>query len=403
MSRGRRRVDEPVQRGRARRKRRLWLSAAALAALALLILGLVLARRSPTLRHGAAHGLRSVLGPPAPPAEPFPEALEAPAEGLLAAADDDELLRIPEAELPPPAPPKRPPDLRGVSFVLLLGADNRHDRVVGRTDTMIVAAFRHRDGAVAAFSIPRDLWVPLPDVGGLHEQGRTHARVSSVVRVGESRIGPGQGLPLLRRTLDEQFGIRVDRYVSVDLAGFVALVDELDGVDVEVQCPIMDCFWTRGPDQPCEMIEVPAGRVHMDGATALGFVRSRHGRGDRDRTRRQQAVILAFAKKVRGRGLRGLPKLWKAAKPYLETDLSDEDAAYYASFTLETELSEVGGFAVRHPMTQRHVTEDKNRHVLLLDRERFDDALRGLFDERLPALRPRKRCPAVDAALTYKQ
>ena len=66
--------------------------------------------------------------------------------------------------------------LDGVSFVVLLGADNRNDDVVGRTDTMIVAAFRHRDGKMAAFSLPRDLWVPLPDIGELHAQGHDHAR-----------------------------------------------------------------------------------------------------------------------------------------------------------------------------------------------------------------------------------
>lgn len=306
---------------------------------------------------------------------------------------------IPDAASEPPPPaPRRPAGLEGVSAVLLLGADNRTDKVVGRTDAMIVLAFRHRDGKLAAFSIPRDLWVALPDVGSLHAEGRDHARVSSVVRVGEVRLGPGQGLGLLRRVLLEELGLRIDRYASIDFAGFEALVDELGGIDVDVECPIMDCFWINGVDQPCVMMSVDAGRVHMNGATALQFVRSRHGTGDRDRTKRQQSVILAFGRKVQARGLRGVPALWKLASPFVSTDLEGSDAAYYASFALENQLSQVRGFSIRHPMTSKHVAAD-DKHVLLLDRGLFDAAIERMFEAELPALRERSSCPAPDAAL----
>jgi LCP family protein required for cell wall assembly len=372
-------------------------------ALALLITavaaGVWAATRGPgELRHASARSFRSVVGAPEPPPR-----LRWEDEGPTLATQPraSRWTLIPTAEVEAPPPPRRPPGLDGVSMVLLLGADNRSDAVVGRTDTMIVAAFRHRDGEVAAFSIPRDLWVELPDVGELHEEGRDHARISSVIRVGEARLGRGEGIPLLRRVLREQLGITVDRYARVDFAGFVALVDELDGVEVEVQCPIMDCFWVDGPDRPCKMMEVEAGRVHMDGSTALAFVRSRHGTGDRDRTRRQQAVILAFAAKVEAGGLRGLRGLWRTVEPFIDTDLGADDAAYYASFALENDLGSVGGFAIAHPMTRRHVTED-GKHVLLLDRSAFETALDGMFDSELPALRDRRRCPEPDAALNYR-
>ncbi len=366
------------------------------------MLGWAVSRDEATRRHEAARGLRELLGAPEPP-----EALEielAPPEGRR--WTDLGWSQIPELDpgagpLPPPPPP--PPDLDGVSFVLMLGADNRNDRYTGRTDAMILAAFRHEDGAVAAFSIPRDLWVALPDVGELHAEGRTHARINAVIRVGEIRLGKGEGLPLLRRTLAENLGIRIDRYVRVDRQGFEAMIDALGGVEVDVQCPIQDCFWLERGDAACTMMDIPAGRVSMTGSTALQFVRSRHGRGDRDRTRRQQAVMLALARKARSSGLRGLGRLWRTVEPHLDTDLGPNDAAYYASFALETELSEVRGFSIRHPMTSKLVTED-GKHVLELDRLAFDDALRGLFDQGpLPALTERKTCPAPDAALTYRE
>ena len=349
------------------------------------------------MRHTTAKSFRELVGAPEAPL-----GLSLDLEHAEAAGPAPTLARqvvIPDAASePPPPPPQRPPGLEGVSFVLLLGADNRSDKVVGRTDAMIVLAFRHRDGKLAAFSIPRDLWVPLPDVGSLHEEGRDHARISSVVRVGEVRLGEGQGIPLLRRVLLDELGVRVARVASVDFAGFEALVNEIGGVDVDVECPIMDCFWINGVDQPCVMMSVDAGRNHMDGATALQFVRSRHGTGDRDRTRRQQAVILAFGRKVQERGLRGVPGLWRLASPFVTTDLEADDAAYYASFALENQLSQVRGFSIRHPMTSKHIAAE-DKHVLLLDRQVFDAAIGEMFEAELPALRERSSCPAPDAAL----
>ena len=351
------------------------------------------------MRHASAKSLRDLVGPPEPPAELRYEDELDPSSNSLG---HDVLIPMarqaqPQLELEPIAKPRRPAGLEGVSFVVLLGADNRTDKVVGRTDAMIVAGFRHRDGKVAAFSVPRDLWVDLPDIGTLHEEGRGQARISSVVRVGEVRLGRGQGIPLLRRVMLEQLGIRVDRFASIDFAGFEALVDQLGGIDVDVECPIMDCFWIDGPDQPCVVMSVEAGRTHMDGATALQFVRSRHGTGDRDRTKRQQAVLLAFGREVQARGLRGISALWRSAEPYVTTDLEADDAAYYASFALENQLSDIRGFSIQHPMTSKFVSEGK--HVLVLDRDAFDAALARMFDAELPTLRERGHCPEPDAAL----
>ena len=108
--------------------------------------------------------------------------------------------------------------------------------------------------------------------------------------------------------------------------------------------------------------------------------------------------MLGLAEKVRARGLRGIHGLWRVAEPYLHTDLSTQDAVYYGSFGFETPLSAVRGFSLKPPMTTRHVTED-GKHVLLLEREAFDRALERLFEEPLPTLRERRRCPAPDAAL----
>lgn len=284
----------------------------------------------------------------------------------------------------------RPASLRDTSFVLLLGMDNRSDKLTGRADTIIIAAFRHRDGKVAAFSVPRDLWVELPGLGP--------ARINSTVRIGNHKLGKGRGIPLMREVIAREFGIRIDHYAAVDLAAFVQVVDAVGGIDVDLPCPIMDCFLVEDRAAPCEMLDLAAGSQRLDGETALRYARSRHGRGDRDRTRRQQLVVVGLANKIRARGLRGLPSLWKSAEAHVDTDLDFDAAVYFASFALESDLRQVGGFAITKPLVERHITQD-NKHVLLLHTEAFNGALGELFDTRLPALRPRKSCPDADIAL----
>jgi LCP family protein required for cell wall assembly len=343
---------------------------------------------SETGSRAVARSIRAVVG------TPRPEPVDASELGVLEDVAGDEVVDEGGVDLgtfvgPPLLPPEKPRSLRGISFVLLLGMDNRTDRVTGRADTMVIAAFRHRDGRVAAFNVPRDLWIEIPNHGP--------ARISSVVRVGNARIGAGVGIPLLRRVIQEELGITIDRYAAVDLAGFVALVDQMGGVEVDVQCPIIDCLWMSGDDETCEELHVEAGRQRMDGRTALKFVRTRHGRGDRDRQRRQQAVLVAFGRAVREQGLGGVRGLWETAEPHVRTDLEWDSAAYYASFAIETDLDEVRGFSISRGLVERHVTE-KRQHVLVLDRDAFDEALAGMFERELPGLRQRKRCPPADAA-----
>ncbi|PRY45635.1 LytR family transcriptional attenuator [Geodermatophilus tzadiensis] len=65
-----------------------------------------------------------------------------------------------------------------------------------------------------------------------------------------------------------ELGIPADHLVTVDLAGFAALVDAVGGVEVDVPAPVRD--------RPAGLLVEHAGRRTVDGATALALVRSRH-------------------------------------------------------------------------------------------------------------------------------
>ena len=92
-------------------------------------------------------------------------------------------------------------------------------------------------------------------------------------------------------------GVPVQRYAVIDFEGFKRIVDAAGGVDVDVPHEIIDYEYPT-PDYGIEMLQIPAGRVHMDGELALKYVRTRHGDSDFGRLQRQQQVMLAIRDKA---------------------------------------------------------------------------------------------------------
>jgi LCP family protein required for cell wall assembly len=106
---------------------------------------------------------------------------------------------------------------------------------------------------------------------------------------------PDPGMEALRRTLTTLLGIRVDYYVLVDMAGFVELVDALGGVEVTLAAPMDVAYSPANEGEDPVSIDLPAGIHHLDGRTALAYVRDRSDSGDDARTRRQRCMLEAVA------------------------------------------------------------------------------------------------------------
>jgi len=122
------------------------------------------------------------------------------------------------------------------------------DQVPGsRADVVLVV---HEDGErTTVLSVPRDVVVPDADIPGRLALSWLHGPQSTV----DALCG---------------LGIAADHLVAIDLAGFAAVVDSVGGVDVDVRTPVRD---------PAAGLELrSAGVQHLDGATALALVRSRH-------------------------------------------------------------------------------------------------------------------------------
>jgi LCP family protein required for cell wall assembly len=203
--------------------------------------------------------------------------------------------------------------------VLILGLDRRPDETGPvRTDSLILATFDPRRPQAALLSIPRDLWVDIP--------GQGTNRINTAHYFGDIAQS-GYGPELARQTVQDNFGPPVHGYVVVDFAGFVALVDALGGIDIEVPATIVDEYYPT-PDYGITTIVIPAGPQHMDGGTALIYARTRHADSDFDRTRRQQQILRALvARAAQPAAWVRLPAAWAIARAYFTTTLNEVDFA----------------------------------------------------------------------------
>ena len=333
-------------------------------------------------------------------AEPAPavSSPQATADGGAPAPVDDELEREIAApvELPDDAPAlvrtesRRTPSLEHTENYLLIGVDRTWGRRWGRADTLLVAVFDDDTGHVGLVSIPRDLHVDVPGHGA--------ARINATLRIATAT--DQDPLDLVRRVVSDTLAMPIDHVVVADIEAFERTVDEVGGVTVDVPCPIRDNFIDRREDTGRRMLDVEAGRRHLDGVTAAMYVRSRHGRSDWDRARRQQAVLFGLRNQIRDMSpTEWIPVLADALDRGVTTTMSRLELISLARRVARLDEERLHGILLgRHEVSAYRTPE--GRSVLLPDFDAVDRALGKLFEAPAPGLRPaRAQCPPADAAL----
>jgi len=201
--------------------------------------------------------------------------------------------------------------------LLLMGIGGEGHDGPQLTDTIIFASYQPSTKDVGMISIPRDMTVPIP--------GHGWRKVNHANAFGEMKE-PGSGPLLATSVISETLDQKINYFVRVDFDGFAQLIDDIGGIDIYVDQSFTDYNYpTHGMayancgsiDQVgedgetvsvstygCryEVLTFQEGWTHMDGDTALKYVRSRKGTNgegsDFARARRQQKVLLAVKDKV---------------------------------------------------------------------------------------------------------
>jgi LCP family protein required for cell wall assembly len=196
---------------------------------------------------------------------------------------------------------------------------------------------------VALLSIARDLWVEIP--------GHGENRINSAYFYGEFEGTEEAGPGLMKRTIEHNFGVAIDYYGTLDFECFKQTVDILGGITVDVPEAISD---DRYPDDSYgyKRIYIPAGSQHMNGETALQYVRARHETSDFSRMRRQQQAILAMREKaLRLDIIFSLPELLPAFRDAFSTDLPGQDLLALANLATRIELEDIQLRVIDESMT----------------------------------------------------
>jgi LCP family protein required for cell wall assembly len=260
---------------------------------------------------------------------------------------------------------------------LLIGSDRRPGGSF-RTDTMVIAILRPNDGQVSLISIPRDLWVYIPEW--------ENQRINTAYQHGISVGYPGGGPGLLKDTILYNLGIRIDHTALVEFDGFRQIVDTLGGVDVPVSCAytdwkIIDPSLDPQNEDNWYLHTAGPGLIHMDGDLALWYARSRQKSSDFDRGRRQQEVLRSlFTQALRTDTLKRIPELYNNLKDTVDTDLNLVDILQLSLYAPKMTSADIRSYYIRPPYVSSWIT-DGGAYVLLPNEE----ALKQMLTEAMSA------------------
>lgn len=291
-----------------------------------------------------------------------------------------------------PEPPRAvTPPLSETTNVLILGLDTKPgQKGLGRPDTLVVAAFSKEQNQLGLISVPRDLYVQIEG----HGPDRINASFAAALKAKQNPV------ELTKRVVEDTLALPIAHTLSVDLGAFEALVDALGGVDVHVPCPIYDNFIDPRTSSGRRILDVEEGVVHMDGITAGLYARSRHGRSDFNRARRQQAILLGIKRKFLSMdGLLRMTEVISTLEQHVRSDMSRAEMLALGAQAARLSPSDIHGLVLGSKEAVPTHLED-GKQVLVPDHEAIAAALARLFSAPAPGAQPEfSKCFEKDAAI----
>ncbi|MEW9111181.1 MAG: LCP family protein [Cytobacillus gottheilii] len=247
---------------------------------------------------------------------------------------------------------------------LLLGVDSRGEEE-SRSDAILVARYEQDDHSMKIVSLMRDSYVKIPDYPF------EYSKLNHAYYLG--------GQELLKDTIQENFGIKIDHTAVIDFNGFAAMMDILapDGIEVEVSQQLIDDM----------KLDVTPGKQKLNGDQLLSYVRFRHdAKSDFGRVDRQQEVLVSIKDQVMKQfttpeGLVKFPEMLKEVMNYVETDLNFEQAFSIGTSFLLNPITEIE--TLRVPVADSYENKSYNHAgaVLEMNLEENTEALKQFFNE----------------------
>ena len=202
-----------------------------------------------------------------------------------------------------------------VKNVLVIGTDGRTLDERGRSDTMILVSINSRTNKIFLTSLMRDAYVEIP--------GRGWNKLNASYSYG--------GAELLMDTIEKNFDIRIDDYVSINFNSFASIVDSVGGIEIEVSDAeareintilMAEVNELMGDAVDADLLS-GGGVLKLNGKQALSYARIRHiGNADFERTQRQRDVIAKIVEKLKSFNPSIITEIAQNAVPQVTTNMS---------------------------------------------------------------------------------
>ena len=249
-----------------------------------------------------------------------------------------------------------------VTNILLVGEENWFDQERGRTDSMMILTINKQTQSIKITSLMRDTYVQIP--------GYYNNRLNASYSLG--------GIPLLKDTIETNYGITIDNTVLVGFDAFEKIIDTLGGVDIPLTQSEIN--WMTD-ELKYDTQKFTEGTNHLNGKEALTYVRIRKvsevdgENNDFGRTSRQRRLISTIYETYKENGITNTVNIANEILPYITTDLTKTEIMNYLLAVLTIKPDELETFRV--PMDGSYSSVSINKMaVLQLDWESNRAALK---------------------------
>ncbi len=227
--------------------------------------------------------------------------------------------------------------MAGYTNIALFGLDSTQqslDAGNNRTDVMIIASINNKTGEVKLVSLYRDTYLDIGD--------GNYQKANAAYAFG----GPEQAIKMINTNLD----LNITDYVTVGFGGVADLVDEVGGVEIDVQSDEIEHLnnyqSTMATEIGKEYVPVTAPGVQtLNGLQATAYCRIRYtDGGDFKRTERQKEVLSKAFEKLKKSGPVTMIKAANSLSSEIRTSLNPAEIASLALKAMRFNISETSGF-----------------------------------------------------------
>jgi LCP family protein required for cell wall assembly len=194
--------------------------------------------------------------------------------------------------------------------ILLIGADKRADETdAGRSDTTMIATVDIKNGKLKLTSLMRDMYIDIPGYG-MHKFNAAYSY---------------GGVQLEYETIAQNFGIRLDGYVEVDMAAFREVIDLIGGVPMDLTEAEAYFLQTAYVNSKHGEKNVTAGPNVLTPYQALAYCRIRQDvTGEFGRTDRQRKILISIFNELKNQDIMTITNVCMKALKYVTTDLTED-------------------------------------------------------------------------------